>query len=106
MNAAIVDPGFIIRVRKKLALDQQEAAAIFGGGVNAFSRYENGNPPLWHWLNCSRYWIAILIYCLSQLKTCLQAAHNFLLSKADAQEIFAQQKYIIEKNQAAVCDEA
>lgn len=43
---------------------------------------------------------------LSQLKTCLQAAHNFLLSKADAQEIFAQQKYIIEKNWAAVCDEA
>ena len=42
VNAAIVDPEFIIRVRKKLALDQQEAAAIFGGGVNAFSRYENG----------------------------------------------------------------
>lgn len=43
---------------------------------------------------------------LSQLKTCLQAAHNFLLSKADAQEIFAQQKYIIEKYWAAICDEA
>ena len=28
--------------RKKLALDQREAAEIFGGGVNAFSRYENG----------------------------------------------------------------
>jgi HTH-type transcriptional regulator/antitoxin MqsA len=41
-NAAIVDPGFIAGVRKKLALDQREAAAIFGGGVNAFSRYENG----------------------------------------------------------------
>ena len=29
-------------------LDQREAAAIFGGGVNAFSRYENGKtkPPL------------------------------------------------------------
>jgi HTH-type transcriptional regulator/antitoxin MqsA len=35
-------------VRKKLALDQREAAEIFGGGVNAFSRYENGKtkPPL------------------------------------------------------------
>ncbi len=43
---------------------------------------------------------------LSQLKICLQAAHNFLLSKADAQEIFATQKHIIEKNWAAVCDEA
>ena len=42
VNASIVDPSFIARVRKKLALDQREAAAIFGGGPNAFSRYENG----------------------------------------------------------------
>lgn len=48
VNASIVDPAFIARVRKKLALDQQQAAAIFGGGANAFSRYENGKtkPPL------------------------------------------------------------
>lgn len=48
VNAAIIDPDFILRVRKKLRLDQREAAAIFGGGVNAFSRYENGKtkPPL------------------------------------------------------------
>jgi HTH-type transcriptional regulator/antitoxin MqsA len=48
VNTAIVDPAFITRVRKKLALDQREAAEIFGGGVNAFSRYENGKtkPPL------------------------------------------------------------
>jgi len=48
VNAAIVDPAFITQVRKKLALDQREAAEIFGGGVNAFSRYENGKtkPPL------------------------------------------------------------
>jgi HTH-type transcriptional regulator/antitoxin MqsA len=48
VNASIVDPGFIARVRKKLALGQREAAAIFGGGANAFSRYENGKtkPPL------------------------------------------------------------
>ena len=48
VNAAIVDPGFIIAVRKKLKLGQREAAEIFGGGVNAFSRYENGKtkPPL------------------------------------------------------------
>lgn len=48
VNAAIFDPGFIIAVRKKLALDQREAAQIFGVDVNAFSRYENGktNPPL------------------------------------------------------------
>ena len=41
VNASIVDPGFIARVRKKLALDQRQAAAIFGGGTNAFSRYGN-----------------------------------------------------------------
>lgn len=48
INAGIVDPAFIASVRKKLALDQREAAEIFGGGVNAFSRYENGKtrPPL------------------------------------------------------------
>jgi HTH-type transcriptional regulator/antitoxin MqsA len=48
VNAAIVDPEFITRVRKKLELDQREAAELFGGGVNAFSRYENGKtkPPL------------------------------------------------------------
>jgi HTH-type transcriptional regulator / antitoxin MqsA len=48
VNAAIVDPGFITTVRKKLDLDQRQAAQIFGGGVNAFSRYENGKtkPPL------------------------------------------------------------
>lgn len=48
VNAAMVDPGFITAVRKKLNLGQREAAEIFGGGVNAFSRYENGKtrPPL------------------------------------------------------------
>ena len=48
VNASIVDPDFIASVRKKLALDQREAAEIFGGGINAFSRYENGKtkPPL------------------------------------------------------------
>ena len=48
INASYVDPGYIAKVRKKLDLDQREAAEIFGGGVNAFSRYENGKtrPPL------------------------------------------------------------
>ena len=48
VNAAIVDPGFIVSVRKKLDLGQKEAAEIFGGGINAFSRYESGKtkPPL------------------------------------------------------------
>ena len=48
INAAFVDPSYITSIRKKLDLDQREAAEIFGGGVNAFSRYENGKtkPPL------------------------------------------------------------
>ena len=48
VNAAFVAPSFITDVRKKLDLDQREAAEIFGGGVNAFSRYETGKtkPPL------------------------------------------------------------
>ncbi len=48
VNASFVDPDFIASVRKKLDLDQREAGEIFGGGVNAFSRYENGKtkPPV------------------------------------------------------------
>ena len=42
VNGSIVDPDFIAGVRRKLALDQREAGEIFGGGANAFSRYENG----------------------------------------------------------------
>lgn len=48
VNAAFVDPDYIARVRRKLDLDQRQAAELFGGGVNAFSRYETGKtkPPL------------------------------------------------------------
>ena len=48
VNAAFVDPHYITRVRRKLDLDQRQGAELFGGGVNAFSRYENGKtkPPL------------------------------------------------------------
>jgi HTH-type transcriptional regulator/antitoxin MqsA len=48
VNATYVDPSYIAKVRRQLALDQREAAELFGGGVNAFSRYENGKtrPPL------------------------------------------------------------
>ena len=48
VNAMMIDPQFIANVRKKLMLDQREAAELFGGGVNAFSRYESGKtkPPL------------------------------------------------------------
>jgi len=42
INASAVDPNYILRVRTMLKLDQAEAGEIFGGGVNAFSRYETG----------------------------------------------------------------
>lgn len=47
VNAKSGAPDLIAAVRKKLALDQREAAELFGGGVNAFSRYETGaaQPP-------------------------------------------------------------
>ncbi len=43
---------------------------------------------------------------LSQLKTCLQAAHHFLLSEVDAHAIFDHQITVIERHWDAVCDEA
>jgi serine/threonine-protein kinase HipA len=42
----------------------------------------------------------------SQFKTCLSAAHNFLLSKDEAYGIFEHQKSVIEQNWQAVCDAA
>lgn len=47
-NAELVNPELIRQVRKKLHLGQREAGEIFGGGVNAFSRYETGKaePPV------------------------------------------------------------
>jgi HTH-type transcriptional regulator/antitoxin MqsA len=48
VNSELADPAFILSVRKKLNLDQREAGEIFGGGTNAFSRYETGKtkPPV------------------------------------------------------------
>lgn len=38
VNSAYVDPDYIAKVQRKLDLDQRQAAELFGGGVNAFSR--------------------------------------------------------------------
>jgi len=48
VNASRVDPSYIVEVRRKLDLTQKQAGEIFGGGVNAFSRYESGktHPPV------------------------------------------------------------
>ena len=36
-------PADILRVRKRLGLTQVQAARVFGGGPNAFGKYENGD---------------------------------------------------------------
>jgi serine/threonine-protein kinase HipA len=43
---------------------------------------------------------------LSQLKTCLETAHNFLLSPSEAREIFDHMITVIETHWEAVCEEA
>jgi len=43
---------------------------------------------------------------LSQLKICLETAHNFQLSEGEALLIFENQKSVIEKKWNTVCDEA
>lgn len=47
VNTELYDPEFVLTVRKKLGLNQRQAGEIFGGGANAFSRYELGKakPP-------------------------------------------------------------
>jgi len=47
VNAQLYDPGFVLAVRKKLGLNQRQAGELFGGGADAFSRYEPGKakPP-------------------------------------------------------------
>jgi HTH-type transcriptional regulator / antitoxin MqsA len=48
VNASFVEPSYITKVRSKLHLDKKEASLLFGGGKNAFVRYESGRakPPL------------------------------------------------------------
>jgi len=43
---------------------------------------------------------------LSQLKTCLKSAHNFLISEEEARSIFKDMIEIIERNWSSVCEEA
>uniref|UniRef100_Q07J16 Transcriptional regulator, XRE family n=1 Tax=Rhodopseudomonas palustris (strain BisA53) TaxID=316055 RepID=Q07J16_RHOP5 len=42
-KADILDGAEIRRIRKKIGLTQREAGAIFGGGPNAFQKYEQGS---------------------------------------------------------------
>ena len=42
----LLTPEEVKQVRKKLKLTQKQAAHLFGGGVNAFNRYEQGKLPV------------------------------------------------------------
>src|SRR5690242_4861555 len=48
VDASYVEPEFVTSVRQKLDLDEHEANAILGGGVNGFAKFEKGKarPPL------------------------------------------------------------
>lgn len=41
----LLTPETIKKIREKLKLSQRDAAELFGGGINAFSRYERGETP-------------------------------------------------------------
>lgn len=42
----LLTPQQIQKIRKFLKLNQKEASRLFGGGINAFNRYENGITPI------------------------------------------------------------
>lgn len=48
VNAELTPIDLLAEVRGRLKLTQQQAAKVFGGGPNAFSRYESGKtkPPV------------------------------------------------------------
>lgn len=48
VNAELTPIDLLTQVRERLKLTQQQAAKVFGGGPNAFSRYESGKtkPPV------------------------------------------------------------
>ena len=48
VNAKLTPIDLLTEVRERLKLTQQQAAKVFGGGPNAFSRYESGKtkPPV------------------------------------------------------------
>jgi HTH-type transcriptional regulator/antitoxin MqsA len=42
----LLTPKEIQKIRKFLHLNQKDASRLFGGGINAFNRYENGVTPI------------------------------------------------------------
>ena len=53
VNAAFVAPGYITEVRKKLALDQREAAEILAAASTPSRATKPAKPsPRWRWSSC------------------------------------------------------
>jgi HTH-type transcriptional regulator/antitoxin MqsA len=48
VNRELTPVDLLANVRERLKLNQQQAGRVFGGGANAFSRYESGKtkPPV------------------------------------------------------------
>jgi putative zinc finger/helix-turn-helix YgiT family protein len=48
VNRELTPIDLLANVRERFKLNQQQAAKVFGGGTNAFSRYESGKtkPPI------------------------------------------------------------
>jgi DNA-binding transcriptional regulator YiaG len=48
VNRELTPIDLLANVRERFKLNQQQAAKVFGGGANAFSRYESGKtkPPV------------------------------------------------------------
>jgi HTH-type transcriptional regulator/antitoxin MqsA len=48
VNRELTPIDLLASVRERLNLNQQQAGKVFGGGANAFSRYESGKtkPPV------------------------------------------------------------
>ena len=44
VNRELTPIDLLASVRERFKLNQQQAAKVFGGGTNAFSRYESGKP--------------------------------------------------------------
>lgn len=42
----LLSPSEIQKIRRSLKLNQKEASQLFGGGINAFNRYEKGVNPI------------------------------------------------------------
>jgi HTH-type transcriptional regulator/antitoxin MqsA len=42
----VLPPAEVVRIRTRLGLNQRKAAELFGGGINAFHKYEKGEAAV------------------------------------------------------------